>query len=322
MKSTEITVEPFSMEDSAVVYDIFVGAVGYETRATHAAKVMGNSARARVSAPFVDNHVLSFERNMKFFSEFGDVLSAGVLYRQQLKDYVASYIKAKNFLAPGGVVDERCHLVVDVSSMSRARIANTILALYVDLPYSVTVDWIYSPAKFSSRLLESGPVRVNDAVPGFEGWGDPIMPISAVVGVGLEGELILGVLDELEPSEVVLFKPVGLDHRYDAKISQLNEDVYRSVSGDSRFDYDVHEPFVSFLRLTGVVNELAEHSRVVLLPLGPKVFAVMCMLIGVSERRNVTVWRLSADAQTGPIDRVPNGDIVGLRANSSYIEPV
>jgi len=201
--------------------------------------------------------------------------------------------------------------------MNRPRIAETMLAFYADYPRAIDVDWMYAPAKFSTKLLGAGPVRVNDSVPGFEGWADPIRPLHALVGAGLEGSLVLGVLDDLEPSETWIFEPFGIAKSYDDRIQKLNKDVFAAIPNERHFMYSILEPYTGFLKLSSLVNDLTRHGRVVIIPLGPKPFALFAFLIGAEDRENVSVWRLSTSSDRDPIDRVPTGQIVGLKGISS-----
>ncbi|MDO3639753.1 hypothetical protein [Mycolicibacterium arseniciresistens] len=286
--------------------------VGYESRAVYASTILlGNCARI-VAAPFETNKVLSYSANQKFFESHGTLLAYDHGYRKELllaiEDALAEWKTIR------GVVKDSFRICVDVSSMTRTRLADTMLAIYSDFEGAVEVDWIYAPAKYSRGLMDTGAVRFNDAIPGFEGWGDPGNVLHAIVGLGLEGELALGVLDDLEVTETITFEPFGFHIDYDRKIARRNENFVAGIPPVNRYQYDVTSPFASFLRLAAVVETLTPQGRVVLLPLGPKIFAVMCLLLGLGDQNNVTVWRLSADKGSGPIDRVAAGPLMGLTA--------
>lgn len=292
-------------------YDVFIGAVGYERRSRFILESLGPRAGAVVAAPFQDHRELSFEKNIKAFGAVGELLDGDERYGKELTGFLAERFGLLHRVARAEPRPMR--IAVDISSMTRDRLAKTMRAVYVDSQLPLDVDWLYAPARYSTKLTESGAVQVNDAIPGYEGWGDPILPLHAIVGMGFEGDLVLGVLDDLEPLATWLFEPYGVSASYDRRIAAANQGLPSASSSARHFRYDVTQPYTSFLKLSAVVDDLIVTSRVVLLPLGPKIFALMCLLIGTGDDGNVTVWRLSADTGRAPVDRIPNGQILGLR---------
>jgi hypothetical protein len=294
-------------------YDLFVGTIGYETRAAFAIGEFISRVDAVVSAPFNSNHLYSYSENNEIFSGLGPVLPGDEGYIDGLRNHVADCFAASE--KRRDLTGARFRVCVDISSMTRSRLAETMIALYVSPAPDIsnlTVDWIYAPAHYNRRLLESGPVKFNDAIPGFEGWGDPTAALHAVVGLGLEGDLALGVLDDLETSSTTIFEPMGFEVNYDKRITKRNREFINGVPVDRRFRYDVTQPYTAFLKLSAAVSRLTAQGRVVMLPLGPKIFALMCLLIGAADRDDTTVWRLSVDTGEVPVNRLAAGPIYGL----------
>lgn len=312
----DITVFPYR-NTVETRYDLFVGAIGYESRASHAVLQVIDAVDNVVSAPFERNQLLNYEANLELFHRLGTVLSGDERYRKELREYIDVYLESTERRRK--ILGKPFRVCVDISSMTRLRLADTMVAIYFDRSEhksSIAVDWIYSPSRYSTRLLNTGPVQFNDAIPNFEGWGDPVMPLHAVVGLGLEGDLALGVLDDLEPADTTVFEPVGFDEAYDRKINERNRNFISGVPLHRRFRYDVTSPYASFLTLSSAVSALSSVDRVVILPLGPKIFALMSLLIASVEQETVTIWRLSADVLGEPIDRKAAGPIYGLTAMS------
>ena len=109
-------------ECSEKKYDAFVGTVGFEERARYFCETVNPPARHRFALAFPDRHVLSFEENMRWYTEHEytvrELDSAG--YREWCRDEL-------------GAVGLECRgqlsLCVDISSMSRHRIASIVVAL-------------------------------------------------------------------------------------------------------------------------------------------------------------------------------------------------
>jgi hypothetical protein len=293
-------------------YDVLIASIGYEARATYIAKAISSRVVQVLSAGFDSNHVLHYESNLRYFSTVGDIVPGDSTYARKIADVLRQHARPLGRPSDHGPFHP-VKVCVDISSMSRPRLAATLLALYSLAEVPVDVDWLYAPAHYSAELQESGPVQVNDAIHGFEGWGDPMLPLCVVVGLGLEGELVSGVLDELEPTETWLFEPFGFAKSYDRRVRSANIALTRPSPLSQHQMYNVTQPYTSFLKLSSLVNDLAAFGRIVLLPLGPKIFALMCFLLAIAQDRSLTVWRLSADNQRPPVDRVPAGQILGLR---------
>ncbi|WP_156659628.1 hypothetical protein [Mycobacterium sp. 852002-53434_SCH5985345] len=305
-----LAVSPLDVNESR--FDLFIGSIGYERRASHAITQLMPQVEKVIAAPFNENQVLNYPRNFDLFCKVGKVISGGELYKGAIIDEVRDWVDVTS--ARRKVTRQPFRVCVDISSMNRLRLAETILALFIEanVAQPMEVSWVYSVARFDRRLLDTGPVKFNDAIPGFEGWGDPMTPLHAIVGLGLEGDLALGVLDELEAADTTVFEPMGFSSSYDQRISARNRDFASGVPSDKRFSYNVTEPYTSFLTLSGVVADLTSVGRVVILPLGPKLFALMSLLIAAAEQERITIWRLSADTRGDPVDRKAAGPILGL----------
>jgi len=304
-------------------YAALLASVGYESRARYVASQLADRTTRVFAYTFERHRELAYERNRAFFSSMPQ---AAVIdepdhaYRKLVAAEVSSLAAAwrqANLIRRGNQAEPPpLRIAVDISSMTRTRIAQTLLALHVDTAASLEVDWLYAPARFTKATGGEGPIRTNHPLQGFEGWGDPQSDVACVVGLGFEGDLALGVVDDLEPTETWLFAPGAYSEQYDNELMRRNARLFDSVSPDRIIHYKPIEPYRTLLYLEALTHELVGHNRVVLLPLGPKISALMAYLVGLSDRRKVVVWRLSADYDRRPVDRRPAGDLSGLRTNS------
>lgn len=256
--------------------------------------------------------MLNYTHNRSYFGSVGQVFdeqaeSYRTLVATQCKSNATAWRKAAVLRSGGRIQPPPLRVAVDISSMTRQRIADTMLALYVDSGVPVDIDWLYAPAAHGVAVDSKVQIRINEPIRGFEGWGDPADAVTCVVGAGFEGDLALGVIDELEPADTWIFKPLGYPTG--------NGALFDSVSDDHVQEYRPEQPYRTLLRLDSLVGELVLHKRVVILPLGPKIFALLALIIGLSNRREVVVWRLSADSGRIPFDQGAAGPIVGLRAS-------
>ncbi len=311
-------------DSSTVWYAALVCSVGYETRSSFIPRSLQKRCGQIWAYGFETHQVIKFGENRSWLEAHGVYFQEPEpAYQKHLSMQVHQLVdtwtkEAKNGSSPS----ETLRLAVDISSMSRERLAKTILAILDetiltvldDVGIAIQIDWLYAPARFSAaELAEDGPVSVNRAIAGFEGWtDDPTKPAVCILGTGLEGDLALGAIERLEPAETWGFTPKGYDVEYDAEFDRRNAQLLSSFGEGHLVQYAVDQPFATILQLDALVERLRSDYRVVIVPLGPKIFALASLLLArVFE--DLTIWRLSADYNRVPHDRVAAGPIVGLR---------
>lgn len=304
-------------------YAALICSVGYETRSSFIPRLLQERCEQIWAYGFETHRVIKFAENRSWVEAHGIYFEEPEpAYQKHLSTQVYQLVESwTKEVESGSSPAEALRLAVDISSMSRERLAKTILAVLdervltaLDDGLTMEVDWFYAPAKFSSEeLTEDGPVSVNRAIAGFEGWtDDPTKPAVCILGTGLEGDLALGAIERLEPAETWGFTPKGYDTEYDAEFDRKNARLISSLDEGHLIQYAVDQPFAAILQLDALVERLRSDYRVVIVPLGPKIFALASLLLA-QVFEDLTIWRLSADYNRVPHDRVATGPIVGLR---------
>lgn len=291
-------------------YDALLATVGYERRARHVSQKFRPEAAKKFACSFADRKVCSFVKNYDWFA-------ANDFTIEEVADSAAEEW-ATHWLG------ERCRetrqqdelsLCVDVSSMSRLRIASLIAAIMRgERPRRVVVDFLYAVAKWSKPVEEPEPIVYAGAVlPFFGGWSSkPELPSVALIGLGYEPDKAVGAYEYLEATRVWSFVPVSDDERYTRDIGRANESLFRRIPQKQQISYEVSQPFTTFGVIESVVYGELTGSRPVLLPFGPKIFALCAMLVACVHR-DVPVWRISSGQYGKPVDRVAAGPICGIR---------
>jgi hypothetical protein len=301
--------------DQGRPYDALIAAVGYESRARYLAETWP-AAFARIWAyEYAHNRVLAYPDNLKVFRKFGEVFDEpDSAYIKHLSSLIRDRRYEVGIAMKGLKLRGSVRFAVDISSMDRDRLARTVRAFYGGDFDEIEVDFLYSIAPFDpSYVGDEGRVTVNRSVEGFEGWTvSPDLPVVCVLGAGFEGRLALAALETLEPSGTLVLLPSGISTSYDEVVKERNEIVLADKSS-TRYVYDVTDPYGTLSDLEATVAALSREHRVVVVPLGPKIFALCSILTALVHETNVTVWRLSADSDRRAEDRGCDGSVVGLR---------
>jgi hypothetical protein len=308
-----VSVRPLGDTEDDRRYAAIVVALGFESRSSHVGLRLASQAQRRFAAGFTSRRVLAHATNAHKLKSAGfEIAEVGD------RDFASWFRDVLGTLTGN---EGRCNLAVDVSSFSRLRLAQIVEALFLG-QLDVTVDFLYATAVFAGPQPESSLIEIcGPVIPDFAGWSPhPEQPVTAFIGLGYEPERAIGAIEYLEPGSVWVFCPQSSDKRYDDAVRIANEPVFEMVPSDRVVRYPVSRPAEQFIQLESLLYaELAE-SRPVLVPFGPKVFALSCLLAACMHYPHTAVWRVSEGDSGEPLDRVASGEISGLTA--TFADPI
>jgi hypothetical protein len=292
-------------------YSLFVAAVGFERRARFVASLMNPKAATKLATAFPDRHVHAFDSNLRWFQKHGfdiDEISTNAFQ---------GYAQQKLGGVPTGEGPMR--ILVDISSQSRHRIAAIVAVIQsLKCEQPIEVDFVYAFSKFSPPQ-EEGPLEViRPVLPEFAGWSSsPEQPTAAILGLGYELNKAVGALEFIEPARVWAFEPNGGDRRYASARRRANANLWNSLPEISRVPYKIAQPAQLFVILESLIFGLLQSYRPIVIPFGPKIFALCSVIVASVHFPRVAVWRATTGEGGPPVDHVPSGEIAGLRVRFS-----
>lgn len=296
-----------------------IASVGYEPRARAIAGALRPPHGTGTAIGFTDRHELDYAQNELAFKELGmEVL--------ELNDdgFAELFVDLLARVAVGeqrdrGREPHRPRVAVDVSSMTRTRIASVVQAL-AELPASlqVGVDFLYAPAQY--RAPEAPPPAILRRAPvsAFFSGSLAMGESTVVVGLGYEQHKAASTIEDFGPSSVVAFVPEGPDERFLEAVYASNTGVLEGPLRPQVERYPIADPYATLQRLEALCFDMLysdEPRMPVLVPLGPKVFAVCCLLVGAMHVDNVAVWRVSYWQDEPPVPVEPSGEVYRLRVD-------
>lgn len=290
-------------------FDLFIGTLGYETRSSHLARHGLINANRKIALAFPEDDYAAYLSNR-------DVLKSAQFEILPKDSKPLPQLLATAMENQPADAERDFSILVDISSMSRPMLADVVFELsMVEHAASLTVTFVYLPAEFVKENAEHAPVAVTEPVtPDYAGWtSTPERPITAVVGLGYEHDLALGTIEYLEPTNVWVFVPKGEDRRYDDAVNQANRNLKEMLRDERVMNYHVDAPERVHAILENLVFGLLQSSRPVLVPFGPKIFSLCCLLIARTYAPQITVWRVSGETFAKPGDRKASGKIVTLQ---------
>ena len=309
MKTSEMNFEVRPYAPSDVSYDLFVGALGFETRATFVAERYRSRMNRGVAFGFSDRHVVSYAQNASWYEQAGFATS-------DVSEAAFGDVVRQAIAALGGEEERRPRILIDISSMTRRRIGVAVLEALRAVAAGATVDFLYTVARFSppprasTAVAEFGPVLAE-----FAGWpSNPEQPMVLLLGMGYEADRALGAAELLEPADCWALRPLGIDKRYDRALQRANEGLAEVLRGPEReLDYRVDRPWETYVMVRSLVDGLVseDRHRVIVIPFGPKMLALVSLLVQ-REFPATGVWRVSSGAFAPATDRNPSDRVIGL----------
>ena len=303
-------IKPFEATSLAALkdepYASVLASLGYEHRSRQIPEALGVQGLA---VAFGDHHEFDYEHNKAFFEKANwqmPEIPENQFYAQ-VSDWLGGLVKA----------DQPVRIAADVSSMSRRRIADLVEAVFA-LPKDahLDVDFLYTPAEFAEPEPDLDPlvISVSPVSDAFAGWWDDLdKPLHAIVGLGYEKERAASALDVLEPRSTQIYVPEGNDPRYLDAVSTANQGLDEMPGVlPSRVHYPVVNPFACFQGLEAAVGQLAASDRIALIPLGPKIFALIATITAALHPSDVQVIRVTSGLREAAHQRHSDGTVCGL----------
>lgn len=293
-------------------YDVMICACGYESRSRFVPQKIALRTTQRAAIGFDYHPVGSFATNVDWFIANGFFdWNGGEFIGVSDSDFpvtLQSIIAQLKF-------ENMAKVAVDISSFSLIRLAHIVDFLcsthFADV---LEVDFLYAPGRNhivsddESEIQFAGPVTSR-----FAGWANrPELPVVAIFGLGMEYERSLGAFELLNPGIAYTFATVGTNRRITSQINKANEGLYPLVPEAQRFTFDVKKPLDCLNSLRSIVNGSLREGRPILVPLGPKIFALCSLLIAKEYFPDVGVWRFSSGRASIPRDIIETGEVSGL----------
>lgn len=282
-------------------FDLAIFGLGFESRASRAAtSYLGKYNESIALGYCINTDKFSYQKNKLFFEE--NKTKIFEINDQEVMSVIGAEIQGK-FSKPA-------HILLDITVMSRHRLAQTICTLIDMLPKKSTISVTYSISEFIEPPTLPTPIKhlceISKDLCG--SIGDPSKPSSVIFGLGYEPGKALGVLNFLEPNYAYVFIPNSPIDEFKKHVIKNNKDLLDSTPRENIFEYNVCSPYVTYLNLRSLTLSLFEFSRPLLIPLGPKIFSSLAVFLGKELFPDLPVWRVSSDFLETPVDRPPSGD--------------
>lgn len=288
-------------------YEFFLAALGFERRARHIAETIQPQARRLIALGFQDRHELNYAENSKWFTEHqyevSDIASDAE-FVESLKSILTNTSKEIDVIG-----------CVDISSLTRSRMAAIVeLCCTGHVRDGASIDFLYSLGAYSPPPDEVAPNTLFSPIsPFFAGWTtNANKPPVAIVGLGYEEGKALGATEYIQADEAWAFIPESPIDAYSPAVLDANATLLQFLPPRQQIVYRADDPVGCYLSLESLLYGVVPFGRPVILPFGPKIFSLVALL-ACTKYSEASVWRVSAQQNEVPIDRLPSDHVIGVR---------
>ena len=289
-------------------FDAFIAVSGFESRSSYLAEKIDTS-----SIP--DKIVLAYNEltdtlfrssNDNKFREFG---------------FTFFHVPSKDISSLSGILDSICtkhkkeslDVLIDYSCMSKIWY-NGILAYFsiLEEKYSSVNLWFcYSPSEFTKANFNISNKFFDADIP----KASNNKPIALILGLGFEPgrseELALKANAQVT---FAFYADPAFDERYVREVLENNQALLKKISYDKVIKYPIFDLNSINDSLTQLCIRLRLTHQLVLAPIGPKPFTLMCFILA-TRYPDIKIWKVSTAGNFAASDRKPYGELLLYKVN-------
>jgi hypothetical protein len=284
-------------------FDAIITVSGYESRSTYLASKIDLSI-------IRDKIVLAYnEMNHSLYRDYNDD-------RFKAMDFIFHRVSSNDIGNLPGILDGIClnnrkkslDILIDYSSMSKIWYSG-IINYFIELEEilsDVNLYFSYSPSEYSKSRTTNikydfdSPLHVDR----------DLKPLALVLGLGYEK----GRSEELgrkikSQATFAFYADPAVDQRFVKDVLENNQTLLKRIEHDQIIKYPLYDLNSINTSLTKLCVNLRIDHQLVLAPIGPKPFTLMCFILS-ARYPDIKIWNVSSSFLDAPSDRKPHGEML------------
>jgi hypothetical protein len=284
-------------------FDAFISVSGYESRCTYLASKIDLSAipEKLVLAYTEMNHCLYRDYNDDQFKAmnfvFYEVVSNDTSRLPEILDSICLNNPKKSL-----------NILIDYSSMSKGWYQGIInyFCEIEDILSNVNLFFTYSPSEYSKVNTDNLKYHFDPKLPVEPG----LKPVALILGLGYEKGKSEELARQLKSEATFAFyADPAVDQRFVKDVLENNHELLNRINKDQIIRYPIFDLNSINSTLTKLCVNLRISHQLVLAPIGPKPFTLMCFILS-ARYPDIKIWRVSSSETDGSSDRKPHGEML------------
>lgn len=284
-------------------FDAFIAVSGFESRSTYLAGKIDTST-------IPDRIVLAYTELVdSLFRPYND-------RRYNELGFTFCQVPSKDISSLTGILDSICakhkkdslDILIDYSSMTKIWY-NGILSYFSNLEdqySSVNLWFCYSPSEFIRSQTKVSNKFFDSDIPRSQNN----KPIALIMGLGFEpGRSEELALRSNANVTFAFYADPAFDERYVREVLENNQALLTKISHDKVVKYPIYDLNSINDSLTQLCIRLRLTHQLVLAPIGPKPFTLMCFILA-TRYPDIKLWKVSTAGNFAATDRKPHGELL------------
>ena len=277
-------------ELSELSFDILIMVSGYENRCSFLVTHLKSVAQNKIVFGFLEKRHNGFrpENDRIYEEEHFDFHEASGNNGNDIQELLENLIQNQT--------KEKISVLVDYSCMTKEWYA-TIINYFVNWDFQlkeIDLYFSYTPSQFE-KSNRKNLFNKRMQPPAVEHPGTANRPVSLILGLGYDQDQALDLVNRIRPAATYAFySDPAQDDRFVMEVQKINREVLHNLPDSHIFRFPMNDFRRINILLKDLVIDLRLQSQVILAPLGPKPFALNCMLLS-ARYPDVWVWKV----QTG-----------------------
>ncbi len=286
-----------------IKYDLFILVAGYELRSIYLPQNYAIKADLKIALAFEEKPgKLQRKNNDAYLLEKGFRLIT--LSGEQNLDLETIFSGIFNISGK-----EHLNVLFDYSSMTKVWYSGMINYLIFNTIAcnNVTVHFSYTPA-LHNESGKSVAVKINNRLsnPGKNG-SDSTKPVALIIGLGLDKTRPEFIRKNLNPAVTyLLYADPSDEEKYVERVLKNNQEIIEQSEIRNLISFPLHDLEKTNEIITNLCLNLRMKYNVVMVPVGPKVFSLLALLLA-SRYPDINVIRVSSGANAPAFERIPCG---------------
>ncbi len=291
-------------------FDYIIAASGYQKRSTYLAENLDIRISDKLVIIFDEqNHSKPRLENEKFFQKLGfDSIKASPDEHTVIEKMMQTVCNGKLNRTLNILIDYSCMPKIWYATIVKYLLKNDFHAERINIYFS------YTPKKINilpqkHRLKSYAPLIFDNR----KSWKKK--PVALIAGLNNDLEIMRELIEELKPSTTYALIPSFMhDGEYFQSIIDNNEPVLKHIPSEKVLKYPAERPDQISSMITSLCLDLRLESNVILVPLGPKPFALAAVLLSVRYPDVMICDLKSRDKKSREDDGLPTGEPVILKS--------
>lgn len=295
---------------TTVKFDILIMVSGYENRCSFLAEKLQSNALTKI--------VFGFKEK----KETGNRPENDKLFRHLNYEYIeASGNSGDNIQTTleeiiGKTDKKELNILVDYSCMTKDWYS-TIVNYFVNWDFNIKLLHLYfsyTPSQYEKSHQKSLFKLKTGLKPAPYPKTDN-RPVALVLGLGYDQDKAMELVNRIRPAVTYAFySNPSQDERFVTEVRKINSSLLKNLPANHIFRFPMNDFRKINILLKELVLDLRLDTQVILAPLGPKPFALNCMLLS-ARYPDVWVWRVHTDKKELYHKWLPMGDPLICRAD-------